>query len=191
MAEWPSQLACFQHMCGAYVLAQADLYEACAESAWSHTTYAWKMLQKAHLARVEFQRIDLLALRGRAALARAAAAAGRDRGRWLGKAKDDMRRLRHERAPAAMAFADLIGGGLEHLQGDARASCTSFDRAFTGFTRLAMQLHAGVVRMAKGIVAPQIEDLALARQDLMGLGVVNPQAMLRLWVPGVVAAHEL
>lgn len=191
MAEWPSQLACFQHMCGAYVLAQADLYEACAESAWSHTKHAWKMLRKAHLARVQFQRIDLLALRGRAALARAAATRGRERKRWLGKAKDDIRRLRHERAPAALAFADLIHGGLEHLQGDPSSSRSSFDRSLAGFSSLAMQLHAEVSRLAKGIVGHRHEDLYAARRAVLELGVVNPEGMLRLWVPGVVVPREL
>ena len=185
MADWPSTLACFQHMCGAYVLAQTDLYEARAESAWEHVTYAWKMLRSAHLARVQFQRIDLRSLRARAALARAVTVGDRSRARWLRCVSDDVRRLRRERAPAAVAFADMIEGALAHLQGNDTASRVSFNRAAREFDLLAMQLHAGVCRMAEGTVSREPDTLARAKNMLLELGVVNPAAMSRLWVPGI------
>jgi serine/threonine protein kinase len=185
MAEWPSKLACFQHMCGAYVLAHADLYQARAESAWQHVAYAWKMLKSAHLARVQFQRIDLLGLRGRTALAQAAATRGRRRACWLRQAEGDAGRLRGERAPAALAIADLIGGGVEHLRGEQAQSRASLERARLGFEGLAMQLHARVSHLARDLLDGDREAAHPARLALTQLGVANPAGMLRLWVPGV------
>jgi type II secretory pathway predicted ATPase ExeA len=185
MAEWPSKLACFQHMCGSYVLAQTDLYQARSSSAWKHVTDAWKMLHSAHLARVQFQRIDLLSLRARAALARTCDARGVERMRWSRRVRSDLRWLRRERSPAAAAFADMIQGAHEHLRGNDMSSLECLRAAAFGFDLLAMRLHANVCRLAAATVGGDAESRAAAERTLRELGVANPPAMLRLWVPGV------
>jgi hypothetical protein len=191
MSEWPSELACFQHMCGAYVLAQTDLYQARVESAWDNVRYAWRMLRSAHLARVQFQRIDLLGLRGRAALARAAATAGRHRWRWLRAARQDAVRLRREDVPAALAFGALICGGVAHLSGNPEESRASFDSAGDLFAALSMQLHAAVSRVARDSVSGGAEASMQSWRRLEELGVANTAAWLRLWAPGVAAPHHV
>lgn len=185
MANWPSRLARFQHMCGAYVLAQVDLYQGRAGCAWQHVAYAWKMLKSAHLARVQFQRIDLLGLRGRAALAQAAATRGEHRARWLRQAADDVQRLHAERALAALSIAELVRGGIEHLRGDHAGSRACLGRAASGFDALDMQLHVGVSRLARELGSGDPAAASEARRHLARLGVANTSRMLRLWVPGV------
>jgi tetratricopeptide (TPR) repeat protein len=185
MAEWPSRLARFQHMCGAYVLAQVALYESRVDTAWEHVTYAWQMLRRGHLSRVQFQRIDLLGLRARTALGRAAAAEEALRTEWLGRAQADVRRLRKENAPAAFALADMVEGGAEHVVGNAAASISCLERAAQGFDALGMPLHAEVARLARGIVAKDELGRTRASKNLGDIGVVNPTRMMRLWIPGI------
>jgi hypothetical protein len=146
------------------------------------------MLRRGHLARVQFQRVDLLGLRARAALARAAHSAGYARRRWLGKVDSDILRLRRERIPAALALADMVEGGRHHLAADDARSGPCLARASRAFDALAMHLHARVSELARGHVLGDPELSANAERGLEQLGVRNASGMLRLWIPGVVAA---
>jgi eukaryotic-like serine/threonine-protein kinase len=184
MSEWPSRLATFQHMCGAYILAQVDLYEARAEQAWTNVSYAWLMLRRGHLSRVQFQRIDLLGLRGRAALCRASSVPVGQRVRWLRRARDDARRLKTEAIPSALGLSALLHGGALDLEGRYEQSRQRLESAAEAFERVGMDLHTTVVRLALAISRGAPSERAAAEERLRQLGVESPSGMLRLWLPG-------
>jgi hypothetical protein len=183
MSEWPSKLAFFQHMCGAYVLAQVDLYEARIDSAWSNVSYAWQMLRRGHLSQVQFQRVDLLGLRGRAALGQASVASPAARRKWLGRVGRDAQRLRREAIPSARGLAHLLEGGVLRLEQRWNDSSLSFARAAAEFDDVGMLLHARVARLA-GCLSDPLRDPSAEKAALVDMGVSNPAGMLNLWLPG-------
>jgi eukaryotic-like serine/threonine-protein kinase len=182
--EWPEDFACFQHMCAAYVMAQADLYEARADEAWVHVLRAWRMLRRSHLSRVQFQRIDLLGLRARAAVA-SALVGGRVRRDWLRRARADAERLRRVKIDAAVGMAELVEGAALRAEGLPAEAAGRFIRACAHFESRGMLLHSAVARLAGGIVTNDASARDVADRELGRLGVTNRPRMLQLWVPGI------
>lgn len=184
LCEWPSKLACFQHMCGAYVLAQTDLYEGRINQAWVNVTYAWRMLRRGHLSQVQFQRVDLLGLRGRTALGRASAEHGRRRRAWLRYAERDAKHLTAEGIPSALGLAALVKGGAALLRGDTVFAGQWFECAAIEFDQAGMLLHSWVVRFARALTENDDQRCNAARRRLAEIGVSNPMSMLGVWLPG-------
>jgi hypothetical protein len=182
-AEWPEDWACFQHMCAAYVLAQVELYEGRGRSAWSQALGAWKMLRRSHLSRVQFQRVDLLGLRARAALA-CAVDHESEQGAWLTTARGDAARLRRIGIDAALGMADLVEGTALCVERRNDEAAVRFERAAAGFGTRGMRLHGAVARMALGRVRDDRRTVDEATRELVTLGVVDVARMTRLWVPG-------
>ena len=183
-AEWPEDFACFQHMCASYVLAHVDLYEGRVHEAWAHVLSAWRMLRRSHLSRVQFQRVDLLGLRARAALACATFGDGVD-GDWLKRARVDVRRLRRVKIDSALGMAELVEGAALRAEGHRPEAADRFRSAAVHFETRGMRLHSAVARLAIGVVADDVSVRRHAERELAALGVVAPGRMLRLWVPGV------
>ncbi|HEX8789434.1 MAG TPA: hypothetical protein VF765_00680, partial [Polyangiaceae bacterium] len=170
--DWPEDWACFQHMCAAYVLAQVDLYEGNADAAWTHALRAWDMLRRSHLSRVQFQRVDLLGLRARAALA-SAGGQKREQRAWLVKARADAARLERIGIDAAVGMASLVEAGAACVEGRRDDACRQLERAHARFASRGMRLHAAVSRAGLG-----------HPRDLAALGVADVTRMTRLWLPG-------
>jgi hypothetical protein len=191
MSEWPSRLATFQHMCGAYILAHVDLYEARVADAWRTVSYAWLMLRRGHLSRVQFQRIDLLGLRGRAALGRASAATAGERRRWLRRVRADAHRLAREAVAPALALSALLEGGALELEGKQAASCLRLAEAAAAFEQVGMVLHSNVARLAMAISAGRDVERVGAERELRALGAESPTGMLRLWLPGFRVGRDM
>jgi hypothetical protein len=184
--EWPPNFACFQHMCAAYVLAHVDLYEDRPQSAWDHVVHAWRMLRRSHLSRVQFQRIDLLGLRARAALGLAALDGGVDR-RWLARARADARRLERVAIDPALGIASLVFGTALYIEGKRPEALARFEDASARFDARGMRLHSAVALLARDVAAvgaARAGEGAAARR-LLALGVARPLFMLRVWAPGM------
>jgi tetratricopeptide (TPR) repeat protein len=181
--EWPEDWACFQHMCAAYVLAQVDLYEGWGRSAWSQASRAWKMLRRSHLSRVQFQRVDLLGLRARAALA-CAVDQGGEQGAWLATARADAARLERIGIDVSLGMANLVEGAALCAEGRREEAARRFERAAAGFSKRGMRLHGAVARMALGRVRDDARTVDDATRELVTLGVADVARMTRLWVPG-------
>ncbi len=185
MQQWPEELACFQHFCAEYVLAQTCLYEGNGAGAWQHTSAARTMLRRSHMATVQFQRVDLLALQGRSALACAFSDPGR-RKAWLRRARSSAKRLQREGIRAASAFAALVEGAVHSQSGQVAAGVERLTLAGELFEEQGMLLHSAVAKLAAGELSEQPSVQSSARDRLRALGVKNPQGMLRLWAPGTI-----
>jgi serine/threonine protein kinase len=181
--EWPEDFACFQHMCAAYVLAHVDLYEARAQEAWAHVLYAWRMLRRSHVSGVQFQRVDLLSLRARAALALATRGDRVDR-KWLEHARRDRKRLERIKIAPAVAMAALVEGAALHAEGRGAEAAAHFQRARANFDLRGMALHSALAQLAGALATGDPRARADGELRLRGLGVVAPARMLRIWAPG-------
>lgn len=181
-SEWPEDWACFQHMCAAYVLAHVDLYEGNADAAWTHAMRAWRMLRRSHLSRVQFQRVDLLGLRARAALARAGQPV-HERDAWLARARADAARLERIGIDAAVGMASLVEASAACVEGRRRDAMAPLERAHARFAARGMRLHAAVASAALGRLRQDAALHAVAARELAALGVVDVARMTRLWLP--------
>lgn len=185
---WSSEMAAFQRICALYSLAQTDLYEGRGDAAWERVQAAWGVLERAMLMRVQIHRIDFVGLRGRAALARAIEEPRR-RGHWIARARADARRLAGERlafGPAMGALLDAAIAWHQERRPDTRRRL--LEHARDGLDRAGFALHAETARLALGIAAHDDRARRAAQEALGDLGVRNPTAMLRLWLPGVADA---
>ncbi|HTQ45951.1 MAG TPA: protein kinase [Polyangiaceae bacterium] len=181
--EWPEDWACFQHMCAAYVLAQVELYEGNAHSAWTRAMRAWRMLRRSHLSRVQFQRVDLLGLRARAALACASAETS-EQSTWLTRARADAALLDGVGIDAAQGMASLVEATAACAEGRRDHASHQLEHAAIRFAARGMRLHAAVSRVALGRVRDDGRLRDDATRELVALGVVDVAKMTRLWLPG-------
>jgi hypothetical protein len=127
-----------------FALANLELYEGNAVGARERLRAGWAALKKSFLLRLEFVRVIMIELRGRAALA-----AG-DRNAAL----VDARRLAGERAEWARALGALLSAGTPGAYTDA---ATRLDAA-------GLRLHAACARKRAG-ASDQLLDGELRAQD--------------------------
>jgi tetratricopeptide (TPR) repeat protein len=186
IAAWPPGRFLVQHYLHLVSTVQTQLYEGDGGGAWQTVNAAWDSLRTAGILIIGCVRVELLHLRGRAALAALRSDPARY-GRVVGDVRRIVRRLRRERLPSAATFADLLAAGL--------AVCT--DRrdevlsalAIAGRAADAADLHlhaaAAAIRAADG--APTSHRTSAARAARAWLdeqGVRRPEAFVGMVAPG-------
>jgi hypothetical protein len=132
---------------------------------------------------VQFQRVDLLGLRARAALA-CASAEQSEQSTWLARARADAARLDRIGIDAAQGMAGLVEGAAACAEGRRDHASRQLERAGTRFATRGMRLHAAVSRAALGRVHHDDRMRDEATRELVALGVVDVAKMTRLWLPG-------
>ncbi len=140
----PSQT---MYYCGVELYAHVtlELYAGDGAAAWRELSARWKALQGTHELRQKWLYVLFWELRGRAALA-AAAADGAGRARLVREARRAARRVESQGMPWGVPFAQLLRAGVAALQGDpARATSLRADAA-RGFAACDMTMHAAVAQ---------------------------------------------
>ena len=153
-ASWPQgvfHLQRYQHLVAS---AQADLYEGDGAAAWSRVNAAWPELTAAQLHRLECARVELLHLRGRAALAACAAPPkGWSATQLLAAATADAKEIAKSDIPTAAPFAAAIRAGVARRQGRAAHAARHESEAVDGFARAGMRLYVEATRWRAGDAA--------------------------------------
>jgi hypothetical protein len=192
MAHWSRRGYHAQHFWHMIAFANARLYRGDPTAAWQRLERDRDALRGALVLRVQVGRIEATDLRGRVALA-CAAAAPRERSRWLRLGRRAAGELEREGTPWARALAALLRAGLVALsaQGD-RAGVPSvrreLARACAGFDALGMKLHAAVARACLAGLAPGDGEVTPALDPLAWFtaqGVRNPRRLVATLAPGV------
>src|SRR5205823_1912462 len=93
-------------------------YRGDGASALRRMVTGWPAFRRSMLLRVQYARVTLLDLRGRAAVAAARAAAPSERGPLLAEAERAAARLATTSAAWAVPLADTIRAGVAVLRGD-------------------------------------------------------------------------
>ncbi len=184
LPSWSAPTAHFQKLCALFVLAQVDLYEGRPEAASERIDAEWGTLRQAMLLRAQFYRIDLLGLRARIAVARAARD-DRERRRWLARASSDVAALSREPLGFARGTSFLIEGSLHLCGGSKEDAISALERAEAACAAEKMKLHEALARFARAEVEGDPERRDAASAVLAELGVRNVDRMLQLWVPGL------
>lgn len=147
LAHWAQGGFHFQHLCALFTLAAADLYEGLAGAAAERVESAWKDIERSLLLRVQFFRLDLWALRGRAALAAAGNDASSSHVRRVERA---IARIEREGMAWANGHTLALRAGLARLRGDVLLACSLLERAEQGFAAVGMAAHAAACKLQRG-----------------------------------------
>ncbi len=161
-----------------------DLYTGDVARAHERITERWSDIERGQLLRIQLQRITMVGLRARAALA-GARASGQNR-TLLDEAAHFTNDLARCGAPWALADAAMLRGCLGHALGDAGRAATSFEQAAHDYDQCDMSLHAAVARFRLGKIKGGDEGratVAYAREWMKTQGVADPEALAAVLAP--------
>ncbi len=145
ITQWSRQGTHLPHFLDVLAQAQIDLYEGSGRAAYARVRDSWEALEKVFLLRVQFIRIKMIELRGRAALAVAVASAD-DREAFLRETERCAAEIESERSPWETPLATLLRAGVSATRGDAAAAQESLADAEEGFVAGEMALYAAACR---------------------------------------------
>jgi eukaryotic-like serine/threonine-protein kinase len=126
-----------------------DLYSGRGEPAHARALERWADLERSQLLMVQFIRVDALATRARAAIARAKAG-GKRAEALLASAERDARRIAREKMAWSDPIAKKLLGGIAAQRGEREAAASLYLEATDGFDRAEMALYAAVARHRAG-----------------------------------------
>lgn len=185
IARWSHAGVHRQHYSAVLTRIQIALYRGDAEGAWRLLGELESILRQTYLRRVQFMRIEACNLRGRSALAMAAA--NRNSGRFRAVARAEARRIAGERMPWSDPIALVLKSGLAFLEERRPLALSHLHDAADRFERADMRLHAAAVRRRIGVLqgdAAGRELLRQAEQWMATQQIKNPAAMTRMLAPG-------
>lgn len=165
-----------QHMWHLRAGVEIALYEGRGTEAWTKLSQSWRAARSSLMTRVQFTRMVLEDVRGRAALAAAAEATSeRDRDRLLDIAGRAAKRLESENAPWGTALALMLRAGQSLARGNRDEGLRHLRTAEALLQQVEMHLHAAATR--RRLSDPSGTEWMTAQ------GIRNPEAMTRLLLP--------
>ena len=185
LSRWPKERYLLQHNWDLQAQTNNDLYAGDAQAAWRRINEHLPRMQRAHLLGIELNRVEAMNMRGRAAVA--AAAAGHDRERLLRIADRDAAALLTERSPMAQATAPMTRAAVAYLRGDQRAAVRWLEQAVARTMLLGMMLHAAVARRRLGrLVGGDAGVALLAEADawMAEQEIVDRDRVTEVFAPG-------
>jgi hypothetical protein len=184
IARWPDERMLIPHYNHATAIVQSHLYERDGAAAWDRISAAWPGLRRAGFLLQVSSRVELLFLRARAAVARAAVDPGARRA-LLRRASRDAASLARTTAVAhAAPCAALVRATVARARGRPEHAAALFEDATRDFERLAMFLHAAACRRALGVVRGDAALVAASDDAFRAEGVRRPDAMASVVVAG-------
>ena len=174
-----------QHWWNLLGQAQIHLYASRGEAAWELVMQSWPALSRSFALRIQLIAILAHALRGRAALA--AAAAGRPPEPLLRIAEGDASWMELEKMPWAGALASLLRAGIATFRADQREILEKLEEAETGCEAADMRLLASVCRIRRGQLLGGQKGGALivaGASFIAGQGIRSHERMADMLAPG-------
>jgi hypothetical protein len=167
IAEWSHAGFHVQHVWHLRATVEIALYQRQGAVAWSRLSQSWREARSSLVSRVQFTRMMLEDVRGRAALA-AAREDPSQRDRLLAVADKAARRLDAEDADWGRALAMMLRGGITGTEQLLRDAVPMLEQ-------LEMHLHAAAIRLRLGDES--------GRTSMLEQGVRNPEALAHLLLP--------
>ncbi|HXU65243.1 MAG TPA: protein kinase [Polyangia bacterium] len=183
MAAWSARGYHIQHWYQLIADTQTDLYEGDGEAAFQRLAAGWAPLRGSMLLQMHHTRTVAVHLRGRAALAGAAAADGRARHERLELARRCALQLRRGTGWGT-AMGALLMAGVERVAGRSGEAASWAARAVdeTGTHHLA--LFQAAARCTAGQVTGDAQASAAGESWMREHGARTPKALARMLVPG-------
>jgi tetratricopeptide (TPR) repeat protein len=183
IAWWPdTRTFHVQHYLHLQATVHADLYVGDAQAAWRRVETAWPRVRASGLLRVSSARVDLGAIRARAALAAAMGADGARRRRLLRIAAHEARKLSRERSRPARGDALLIRAAIALARGDDESAAVDAARATEELAASSIDVHAVVAKALEARIRSR--DWAEQEDALRAMGVAQPRRLAAVVAPG-------
>jgi hypothetical protein len=189
IARWSQRGFHRQHYSAMLARVQTALYRGDGRAAWRHLAEQESKLRASMLMQVQALRVEYTYLRGRSALAIAAAESA-DR-RWLSIARAAARRIARQRMQWSDPIALLLEAGIASVAGRRQDAAAALTSAIAQFDRAEMKLYAAVARRRLGDLG--IGDYSAVRQQadawMAGQSIKNPDCFTRMFAPGFPSRH--
>jgi hypothetical protein len=190
MARWSQNGVHMQHFRELFALVHLDLYARDGEAALARVIARLPLLGRAQLLRIEFFRLSMFDLRGRAALVAAERAEGHKRETLLAAAGKDARALARGRMSWCRPAAQLLSAGVAAARRDRQGATALLREAIAGFAHADMAMHAAAARQRLGqLLRDREEGTALVTESerwFAGQGVQKPDRLAAMVAPGFV-----
>ena len=186
LEQWSPRGFHLQHYYAGLASVSAELYQDNPAAALEECERIWRDCDRTLLLRIQFTRITISDLRGRAALACAHAGAERTQ-ELLRRAERDARRIAAERMPWGNPLAALLRAGVAAARRDTDQAVAQLRLALEGAEQTELALHAAVARRRLGELLTGSEGRALieaADTWMIREGIKNPGRMTALYAPG-------
>ncbi len=155
ITHWSTQGTHLPHFLDVLAQAQIDLYEGHPRAAYARVCDKWDALSKAFLLRVQFIRIKMLELRGRAALAVGAASDSMEHLREADRCATD---IESEGTRWSAPLAKVLRAGVVAARGDRRHAADLLMAAESEFLGERMALHVAIARWRRSQIAAEEES---------------------------------
>ena len=165
--------------------ANLDLYRGDGASAHRRFLDGRRVLARTTITRIQFVRISLDHLRGRAALSSSRTSPQRDA--LLAEALSAASRIERERADWGAPLAELLRAGVAASRGDSAVAAAALDRAVRGFHTADMALFDAAARRRLGEILGGEEGATMSRKAtswMRAQGVASPERITELLAPG-------
>ncbi|HEU4888347.1 MAG TPA: hypothetical protein VFV49_10700, partial [Thermoanaerobaculia bacterium] len=168
------------------VWAEADIaiYERRGSLAWTGVEQRWDALKAALLLHVQFNKVIMLDVRGRAALA--AVDEGAPSGQFVREAERAAKLIDRERTDWGLPMAELLRAGIDVRRRRKDAAIRRLEAAEDLFGAVDMNLHRAVAQRRRGELIGGSEGQALisASEAWMDAeGIRNPERLAYLYAP--------
>ncbi|MFO0588753.1 MAG: protein kinase [Polyangiaceae bacterium] len=188
LARWSQRTFHVEHWWATLGERQIDMYQGNFASAWTDLQADWAKLEGSLLLRTaQLTRLEALHLRGRCALALAAASQGDRRASLARDAERDARRMSKENEPWSAPLAALLLAGVAEVRGDTSLARACLLESTPGFETADMNLYATAARFRLGQIEGGDAGRALfvdADRWLREEGVTSPARFVGMLAPG-------
>lgn len=173
------------HLIELHERTEIALYRGDGRRAHDDLTARWGALEASLLLEVQACRVQMLFLRGRAALA-ASRAPGSAARALVRSASADAARIARERTAWGDAFAALLRAGVAAHGGSSDTVAAALDGAARALDATSMRLHAGAARRQLGQLRGGAEGRALVAEvdaAMAAQGIRNPSRIAAMLAP--------
>jgi len=188
MSLWSVDQFSLQHCNALAARVQIDLYAGAPDRAAERIEAEWRSLRRSLLLRTVAIRVVVGSLRGRVALAQAAASDDPARlKRLLRRADATARALQREDARYARTIGLAVAAGVASARGKRDAAIAMLERAADEFDAVDMKLWAACARRAIGTLRPGADGERLVQDSedrLRRAGVARPDRWARMCLQG-------
>jgi serine/threonine protein kinase len=184
MKAWSPEGYLAQHYYALVARVQLELYAGRGQEAWALAAREWRALEASLFMKVQFIRVEALHLRARAALAAAAVEPDATAAPMLTLADRAAHALEREEAPWAEALAQLLRAAVAARRQGPAVAIAKLERAAGALTALEMHGYAVAARAQETRLAGDAAGHAEALAALRRAGAPEPEALVRLLVPG-------
>lgn len=183
IAAWSQQGFHIQHYWNFYARVEIELYAGEPEAAWRVIEERWEAVSRSLLTRNQALYIGARYLRGRVALARAAAGAA-EAGKLLELAESDARVTEKLQSRWGNALAAMLRAGAASVRGQKKEAAELLARAEQEAAACEMGVCGAALRRLRGVAAGDAALAGTAEAWMREQGIRNPGRMTETFVPG-------